>query len=472
MKTMFERHLDGCQGFALSKSAVPTVDFAGARQGLDWPQMTEGEVARHYTALSGRAFGVDTGSYPLGSCTMKYNPKLNERLSALPGFARLHPTADDGDAAGTLEALWLLQERLGDISGMDAVSLQPCAGAHGEWTALMMVAAYHAERNDAARKVVLVPESAHGTNPASAAMAGFDVRPVKCSEQGHVDLEDLRAKVAPDVAALMLTNPSTLGLFEPNITQIADIVHGCGGVMYYDGANLNAIMGVCRPGDMGFDLVHFNLHKTFGTPHGGGGPGSGPVGCKAAFAHLLPTPHIVKGEQGFARVEAQGSIGKVSAFHGNITVCLKALCYILMLGQHGLREAAVQAVLNANYLQHQMRQHLGLDKAGWCMHEFVLSAKGLKDETGVSALDLAKGMLDAGMHPPTMYFPLIVPEALMFEPTETESVESLDNMVDILVTLWQKAHDDPQALRAAPVTTPIGRVDEIGAARNPVVIEG
>lgn len=470
MLTVFEKSVKGRRGAEVSPLEVERYDYNAyhLRDELVLPELSEPEVVRHYTALSKRTYGVDDGFYPLGSCTMKYNPKINEVVAALPGFANAHPLARADKVQGSLAVMDTLSAYLAGITGMDAVTLQPCAGAHGEFTAMLMIAAYHRSRGDSKRTKVLIPDSAHGTNPASAAMAGFETVTLRSAPDGGVDLADLSLKVGEDTAALMLTNPNTLGLFEKNVLKIAEIVHGAGGLMYYDGANLNAVMGIVRPGDMGFDVVHLNLHKTFSAPHGGGGPGAGPVGCKAALAPFLPSPRIIRTDKGFRFDRGRDSIGKVSAFYGNFGVCLKALAYIVALGGKGLREAAETALLNANYLREKISYFYPVGE-GRCMHEFVLSMKKLKDETGVSAADVAKGLIDRGIHPPTMYFPLIVEEALMFEPTETASKADLDAAADALKEVIELAYSDPEALHSSPHTTPVRRPDEAGAARNPVV---
>lgn len=432
------------------------------------PEAAEVDIVRHYMALSRRAHGVDNGFYPLGSCTMKYNPKVNEKLASLPGFTEIHPMQPQQTAQGCLEVLYRTQEMLNEIAGMDATTMQPAAGAHGEWTGLQLIRAYHLERGDEKRRKIIVPDSAHGTNPASAAMCGFDVVSVPSDAQGHVDTQALAALADDTVAGLMLTNPNTLGKFEKNICELSDIIHSAGGLLYYDGANMNAIMGVTRPGDMGFDVVHWNLHKTLSTPHGGGGPGSGPVGCKAFLEKYLPVPVVKKeGDNYVLDYDRPHSIGRVKMFYGNFLVVVKAFCYILSLGGEGLKDASMHAVLNANYMLRALEKYFDLTYASPCMHEFVLSLKGLKKETGVCALDVAKAMIDAGIHPPTMYFPLIVDEALMFEPTETESVETLDSALRALGSIFERAKTDPESLHAAPVTTPIGRPDEVKAARDP-----
>lgn len=470
MLTVFEKSVAGRHGVEVSPLDVERYDYSSSRlrDELILPELSEPEVVRHYTALSKRTFGVDDGFYPLGSCTMKYNPKLNEEIASLPGFANAHPLARADKVQGSLAVIDTLSAYLAGITGMDAVTLQPCAGAHGEFTAMLMIAAYHRSRGDVKRNKVLVPDSAHGTNPASAVMAGFEVVTLHSAPDGSVDLADLSLKVGEDTAALMLTNPSTLGLFEKNVLKIADIVQEAGGLMYYDGANLNAVMGIVRPGDMGFDVVHLNLHKTFSAPHGGGGPGSGPVGCKAALAPFLPSPCVIRTEKGFRFGRGSASIGKVTSFYGNFGVYVKALAYIVALGGKGLRAAAETAVLNANYLREKISYFYPVGE-GRCMHEFVLSMKKLKDETGVTAADVAKGLIDRGIHPPTMYFPLIVDDALMFEPTESASKAELDAAAEALHEIIDLAYSDPELLHTAPHTTVIRRPDEAAAARNPVV---
>ena len=437
---------------------------------LRLPQMAEVDLSRHYSELERRAHGVNNGFYPLGSCTMKYNPKINEEMAALPGFTGVHPTQSNHTVQGCLEVLYLAEELLCEITGMDGMTFQPAAGAHGEFTALLMVKGYHESRNDAARTKIIVPDSAHGTNPASAAMCGFTVVNVPSNPQGGVDLAALRAAVGPDTAGLMLTNPNTLGLFDPNILEITQIVHDAGGLCYYDGANLNAVMGVVRPGDMGFDLVHLNLHKTFSTPHGGGGPGAGPVGCKKFLMDFLPLYHVAEGADGLEFETPARTIGSVKEFYGNFGVVVKALTYILTLGADGIKAAAEGAVLNANYMREMLRGTYDIAYGdGPCMHEFVLTLEGLKKDRGVTAMDVAKALLDNGIHPPTMYFPLIVEEALMAEPTETESRETLDRAVEVLKAIRVQAQADPESLHAAPHSAPIGRPDEVTAARHPVL---
>ena len=464
MQLIFEKGAPGRHLSLLPPCDVPEVRPERPRaEPLELPEVSENELTRHYSALCKRVHGVNDGFYPLGSCTMKYNPKINEELAAMPGFTQVHPLQPEETVQGCLEVYAQTEALLNEITGMDAMTFQPAAGAHGEFTGLLLIKAYHHSRGDSGRTVILVPDSAHGTNPASAAMAGFTVKNIPSTPEGLVDLEALKAACGPDTAGLMLTNPNTVGLFERDILDITKIVHDAGGLVYYDGANLNAIMGVARPGDMGFDVCHLNLHKTFATPHGGGGPGSGPVGCKEFLAPFLPGSAL-------AGSGGERSIGQVRAFHANFLVVVKALAYLMTLGSSGPAEAAQGAVLNANYLKKKL-EDAGYVSAfpGLCMHEFVLTLEQLKKETGVSALDVAKAMLDAGIHPPTMYFPLIVHEALMFEPTETETPETLDEAAAVLAEILRQALENPEALHAAPVSTVIGRPDETAAARRPVV---
>ncbi|HEX4212022.1 MAG TPA: aminomethyl-transferring glycine dehydrogenase subunit GcvPB [Candidatus Dormibacteraeota bacterium] len=433
------------------------------------PRISEPELMRHYSRLAALNYSVSEQFYPLGSCTMKYNPIANEVAAALPGFADLHPYQDEATVQGALALLWELERALAAITGVDRVSLQPAAGAHGEWTALRMIQAFHRERGEQ-RDTVLVPDSAHGTNPASAALCGLKVAEVRSAPDGRIDLGDLEAKLSPRVAALMLTNPNTLGLFERDIRTAASLVHGVGGKLYYDGANLNALMGICRPGDMGFDAVHVNLHKTFTTPHGGGGPGAGPVGVKADLVPHLPTPTVER-EDGAFRLDFDrpASIGRVRTFLGNFGVLVRAYTYILAMGGDGLAQASEDAVLAANYLRKRLEGVLELPHEGPCMHEFVASARGLAAEHGVRAIDVAKGLLEEGYYAPTVYFPLVVPEALMIEPTETESRTTLDAFADAVAAVVGRAGEDPEALRHAPHGLPIDRMDEVSAARRPVL---
>ncbi len=417
------------------------------------PELSETELSRHYTELNKRVHGVNCGFYPLGSCTMKYNPRIDEEMAALPGFTAVHPLAPEHTVEGCKEALETASAYLCEITGMDDMTFQPAAGAHGEFTGVLLIKQYHDARGDKKRTKIIVPDSAHGTNPATAAMCGYQVVNIPSAPNGCVDLEALKAVVGEDTAGLMLTNPNTVGIFDENILEITRIVHEVGGLCYYDGANLNAVMGVVRPGDMGFDCIHMNLHKTFATPHGGGGPGSGAVGCKAALAPYLP--------------KADGI--RVRGFHGNFLVVIKALTYLLTLGKEGVPEAAKNAVLNANYLQSRIKGTFTPAFDRICMHEFVLDLSEFKKETGVSALDVAKSLIDYGMHPPTMYFPLIVHEALMLEPTETESRETLDEAAEVYRKLYELAKTDPEYMHNAPHHAQIGRPDEVRAARTPVL---
>lgn len=470
MKLSFEQSHEGRGCTLLPPCDVPVVspDAALLRKTPPaLPQMAEIDIGRHYTRMAGQVHGVNNGFYPLGSCTMKYNPRINEEIAALPGFAGVHPLQPAHTVQGSLEVLVQAERLLCEVTGMDSMTFQPAAGAHGEFTGLLLIKAYHQSRGDEKRTKILVPDSAHGTNPASAAMAGFTVVSIPSGADGCVDLEKLRAAAGADTAGLMLTNPNTVGLFEKDILELTGIIHDAGGLVYYDGANLNAIMGITRPGDMGFDVVHLNLHKTFSTPHGGGGPGSGPVGCKAFLAPFLPFPQAAKTEEGYTLVTPAQSIGKVKSFYGNFLVVVRALTYVLTLGADGLKNASQQAVINANYLMHKLKGTYQMAYEGHCMHEFVMSLEPLKKACGVTAMDIAKGLLDYGIHPPTMYFPLIVHEALMVEPTETESKETLDEAAELLLSLYETALRDPDYLHGAPHNTPVRRPDEVGAARNP-----
>ena len=427
------------------------------------PELSELDVIRHFTRLSHLNYSVDANLYPLGSCTMKYNAKFMEYAAALPGFTGLHPLMAQLRGAGhytqgALQLLWEMERLLCEITGMTAFTLQPMAGAHGEFTGAMLIAAYHRDKGNKKTKII-IPDSAHGTNPATAAMCGYEVVNIASGPDGCVDLESLKAALDDDTAGLMLTNPNTVGIFDKNILEITRLVHEAGGLCYYDGANLNAVMGIVRPGDMGFDCIHMNLHKTFATPHGGGGPGAGAVGCKAFLTPYLPHS---------ASAEEEGHI-QVRSFMGNFLVVVRALTYLLTLGRQGIPEAAQNAVLNANYLQALLRGTYTPAYDRICMHEFVLDLSGLKKETGVSALDVAKSLIDEGIHPPTMYFPLIVHEALMLEPTETEGPEVLDQAAEVLRMLYRRAYDDPEAMHGAPHHMPIGRPDEVKAARHPVL---
>ncbi|MBQ9691017.1 MAG: aminomethyl-transferring glycine dehydrogenase subunit GcvPB [Eggerthellaceae bacterium] len=471
MKLLFERSVPGRSHEYLPESDTELVDFGAnilRESELKLPEIAQVDLSRHYTELAEQTHGVNNGFYPLGSCTMKYNPRINEAAASLPGFTKIHPLQDPDTAQGALEVLHTSEKLLCEITGMDAMSFQPAAGAHGEYAGLLLIRAHHLACGDTNRKVIIVPDSAHGTNPASATMAGFTVKSVASNDEGGVDLDALREAVGSDTAGLMLTNPNTLGIFDQNILEITKIVHDAGGLCYYDGANLNAIMGIVRPGDMGFDVVHLNLHKTFSTPHGGGGPGSGPVGCKDFLAKYLPGPQVKQLEDDSYIFETpEHSVGRVRSFYGNFLVVVRALTYVLTLGKEGIPQAAKGAVLNANYMKHLLKEDFDMSHDGICMHEFVMTLEDLKHKTGVSAMDVAKRLLDFGMHPPTMYFPLIVHEALMLEPTETESKETLDEVVGIFKAILKEAYDSPDILHNAPHTCAITRPDDVRAARMP-----
>ncbi|MDO5580636.1 MAG: aminomethyl-transferring glycine dehydrogenase subunit GcvPB [Planctomycetia bacterium] len=477
MKLLFEKSVKGSNFFRFPLQNLPVIDLQETIPEEHWrtsdlgiPELSEAEAVRHYTELSHRAFGVDDGMYPLGSCTMKYNPKINEWAASLPGFANIHPYQKTYTVQGALELLYELQIMLSVIGGMDRFSLQPAAGAHGEMTGIMIVRAWHQSRGDHKRNVILVPDSAHGTNPATASVVGYKVREVKSNADGRVSLDDLKEKLGDDVAGLMLTNPNTLGLFENEILEISRLVHEAGGLLYYDGANLNAIVGVARPGDMGFDIVHYNLHKTFATPHGGGGPGAGAVGVKKFLIPFLPSPIVVKSKDGFYNLDYDRpkSIGKVKTFFGNFGVCVKAYTYIMSLGGEGLKEVSQHAVLAANYIKHHIAEDYDIPHQGICKHEFVATSEK-QSEQGIRTLDIAKRLMDFGYHPPTIYFPLIVHEAMMIEPTETESKERLDNFIAVLKKIAQECRENPELVKSAPHSTVIGRVDETRAARNPIL---
>jgi glycine dehydrogenase subunit 2 len=479
MKTLepliFELSREGRTGVSLPKCDVPEIALDSLLpvevlrvKEPELPEVSEVDVVRHFTRLSTFNHGVDTGFYPLGSCTMKYNPKVNEMLSRLPGFTQLHPYQPEETTQGALQLMFELQEDLGEITGMDAFTMQPAAGAHGEMTGILIIKAYHEHRNDTKRKKVIVPDSAHGTNPATAAMAGFEIVQVPSNERGGVDLEALRNVANEEVAALMLTNPNTLGLFDENILEITKAIHDVGGLLYYDGANTNAIMGIARPGDMGFDVVHINLHKTFSTPHGGGGPGAGPVGVKEFLAPYLPKPVVIRTAEGKYTLDSDRplSIGRVRAFYSNFSVLVRAYAYIRALGGEGLTEASQNAVLNANFLMSILKEHYHLPYDRVCMHEFIITPKNLKSY-GVHTLDIAKRLLDYGYHPPTIYFPLIVEEAMMIEPTETESMETLEEFAETLIQIANEVKADADLVKNAPYNTLVTRLDETGAARKP-----
>ncbi len=477
MKLIYERSRPGRRASTLPRYDLPAVEVpAELARAVPprLPEVAEPELVRHFTELSTRNFGVDTGFYPLGSCTMKYNPRVNEQLVLLPGFRDLHPLQDEDGCQGALELMWRLQEILAEVCGLHAVSLQPAAGSQGELTGLMLFRAHFADRGEGEqRREIVVPDTAHGTNPASVTMAGFELVGVKTDPRGNIDVDDLRGKVGPQTAGLMLTNPSTLGLFDENIEEIERIFHGAGALMYYDGANLNAVCGISRPGDMGFDVVHINLHKTFSQPHGGGGPGGGPIAVTEALEPFLPAPAVVRRDDGTFGLDDDRpkSIGRVRGFTGPFGVFVRSYAFIRMYGP-GLREMSEAAVLNANYVLARLKEAYDLPFDRLCMHEFVLSARRLKKEYGVSALDVAKRLMDHDIHPPTVYFPLIVPEALMIEPTETEPKERLDGFCDAMLAIAREAAEDPEVLHAAPHHRPVTRLDEVKAAKRVIVRYG
>lgn len=456
MKLIFELSREGRRLSLLPECDVEIVcpEVMGREKPLRLPQVSENDISRHYTELAENTHGVNNGLYPLGSCTMKYNPKVNEEIAALKGFTDIHPLQPEDTVCGCQEVLDLAEEFFCEITGMNQMSFQPAAGAHGEFAGLLIIKAYHKKRGDTKRDKIIVPDSAHGTNPASAVMAGFQVINIPSTVEGMVDLDKLREAAGEDTAGLMLTNPNTVGLFDENILEITKIVHEAGGLCYYDGANLNAVMGIVKPGEMGFDVIHLNLHKTFAAPHGGGGPGSGPVGVKTFLSPYLPG-------------EGADSIGRVKAFYGNFLVVVKALSYVLTLGREGVRKTAEHAVLNANYVKKKLSEYYKMPYQDTCMHEFVMSLEDEKKELEVSAMDIAKALLDYGIHPPTMYFPLIVHEALMIEPTETESRENLDQLIDAFVQIHRMAEENPEYIKNSPHHTLIKRPDEVAAARNP-----
>ncbi|MBR6755612.1 MAG: aminomethyl-transferring glycine dehydrogenase subunit GcvPB [Peptococcaceae bacterium] len=463
MQLIFEKSKAGRGCTLLPACDVPEVQLPEElkrEQALNLPELAETDISRHYTALAKRAYGVNDGFYPLGSCTMKYNPRIDEEIAALTGFTGVHPLQPAETTEGCQKVLALAEQYLCEATGMDAITFQPAAGAHGEFTGLLLIKAYHEARGEQHRNKIIIPDAAHGTNPASAVMAGFSVVTIPSGADGCVDLEALKASVDENTAGLMLTNPNTVGIFDSNILEITDIIHQAGGLNYYDGANFNAIMGVVRPGDMGFDVVHLNLHKTFATPHGGGGPGSGPVACKEILKPYLPGCASLTGEQPKLQMKA---------FHGNFLVVVKALTYMLTLGAEGIRNACETAVLNANYMMEGLKDLYPVAYGERCMHEFVLCLENLKKETGVSALDVAKSLIDHEIHPPTMYFPLIVHEALMFEPTETEAKETLDEAIAVMRELHKMAYEDAEQMHHAPHHAQIKRPDEVLAARQPIL---
>ncbi len=477
-KLIFELSSPGRYAYSLPECDVPEADPAAhlpaahlRRSPAELPEVSEVDVIRHYSRLSQMNYGVDTNFYPLGSCTMKYNPKINEDMARLPGFLRLHPLTPEAQSQGALQLMFELARDLAEISGMDEVSLQPAAGAQGELTGILMIRAYHRSRGDIERDEVLVPDSSHGTNPATATMAGFRTVTIPSAPDGGVDVDKFRAALGPRTAAVMITNPSTLGLFESRIGELLEAVHAAGALAYMDGANLNAILGRFKPGEAGFDVMHFNVHKTFSTPHGGGGPGAGPVGVGEALVPFLPTPRVLRDDDGTFRLERTGerpsSIGRLRSFVGNTGVLVRAYTYIRAHGASGLREVSDDAVLAANYLKHRLAGTFDLPYDRPCKHEFVASAAGLKARTGVRTLDIAKRLIDFGFHPPTIYFPLIVEEGMLIEPTETESVETLDAFAEALIAIAAEAEASPETVKSAPQTAPVKRLDEAAAARHP-----
>ncbi|MHC5190904.1 MAG: aminomethyl-transferring glycine dehydrogenase subunit GcvPB [Planctomycetota bacterium] len=475
MKLVFEKSIKGRRGLRIAKSDVPTsinLNSSLLREtDAELPELSELDVVRHFTELSRRNFGVDTNFYPLGSCTMKYNPKVTERIASYPGFAHLHPLLPQLRSGGmltqgALEVVYEMDMILRDICGMDAFTMQPMAGAHGELTGIMMMAAYHRDRGNTKTKI-LVPDSAHGTNPASAAIGGYTVQAVPSDKNGLMSIEALKEVLDDEVAGIMLTCPNTLGLFNPHVKEICDLIHSVDGLAYYDGANLNAIVGKVRPGDLDFDIVHLNLHKTFATPHGGGGPGSGPVGVVEKLTDYLPVSSVIKRDDGTFALDYDKpkSIGYIAPFYGNFAIILRAYVYILMLGKEGLERVAENAVLNANYIKEKLKPYYDIEHGQLCKHECVFSATR-QAKQGIHAIDIAKGLLDMGFHPPTIYFPTIVKEALMIEPTECESRETMDAFIDAMIELARMAEASPEALQAAPTTTPVGRLDETKASRQ------
>ncbi|HEU0244908.1 MAG TPA: aminomethyl-transferring glycine dehydrogenase subunit GcvPB [Candidatus Limnocylindrales bacterium] len=473
--TLFELSRPGRGGGKIPHPPADALDRIpdGARRATPpaLPELNEPEVVRHYVNLSHLNYSVDTGFYPLGSCTMKFNPKLNEWAARLPGFANLHPMAPDAVAQGTLQLLFELEAALAEISGMDAVTLQPAAGAHGELTGILMVRAYHRSRGDTARQEVLVPDSSHGTNPATASMAGFRTITIPSAPDGGVDIDAFKAALGPQTAAIMITNPSTLGLFERRVGELLEATHAAGALAYMDGANLNAILGRFKPGEAGFDVMHFNTHKTFSTPHGGGGPGAGPVGVRSHLVPFLPAPRVVRADDGGYRLETPderpASIGRMRSFVASSAVLVRAYAYIRAHGASGLREVSDDAVLAANYLKHRVGEAYDIPFERHCKHEFVASAASIKAASGVRTLDIAKRLIDKGFHPPTIYFPLTVEEGMLIEPTETESLETLDEFADALLEIAREAREDPDLVKGAPHDAPVKRLDEATAARQP-----
>ena len=476
-KLIFDLSRPGKTGYRL-----PSLDVEGkelseyipaeflSEEELDFPEVSEVDIIRHYTNLSMKNYGLDRGFYPLGSCTMKYNPKINEDIASLDGFANIHPYQPEHTVQGALEVMYNVGDSLSEIAGMDFMTLQPAAGAHGELTGMMIIKAYHEKRGDSKRTKIIVPDSAHGTNPATAAMAGYEIIEIKSKPNGMVDIDALKAVVGDDTAGLMLTNPNTLGIYDENILDITSIIHEAGGLVYYDGANMNAVMGYSRPGDMGFDIVHYNVHKTFSTPHGGGGPGAGPVGVKEFLKKYLPKPTIEKREDGtyYLKEDISKSLGKMKGFYGHFGILARTYSYILTMGGDGLKKASCMAVLNANYIAASLKEYYNLPIDTVFKHEFVFA--GVKDDTHtITTLDVAKRILDKGFHAPTVYFPLIVPEALMIEPTETESKQTLDEFITALKEIAEEVKTDPELLKTAPHNTPVRRPDETKAAKDLVL---
>jgi glycine dehydrogenase subunit 2 len=476
MKTLepliFELSRPGRRGASVPTLDVPESELPSEmlRSDLPLPEVAEVDVVRHYVRLSQLNHAIDVGFYPLGSCTMKYNPKVNDAVAELPGYAHTHPYQPDYTVQGNLELMYRLQDALAALSGFDGICLQPSAGAHGEFAGVLVIRAYHLSRNDGARRVVLIPDSAHGTNPASTSMCGYETVEVRSDDRGNVDLDDLARHCDEQVAGMMLTNPNTLGLFDEHVLEIADLIHGCGGLLYGDGANFNAIMGIVKPADLGFDVMHFNLHKTFSTPHGGGGPGSGPVGVTKRLAAFLPGPVVAQEAGRYVLHRPSRSVGRMRAFAGNFAVLVRAYTYIRTLGAAGLQEVSEVAVLNANYLRAQLQETYPLAVDRLCMHEFVLAGPPAGADEQVHTMDIAKRLMDYGhSHPPTVYFPLIVPEAIMIEPTETESRETLDQFAEDMRRIAEEARAAPERLKSAPNTTPVRRLDEVRAARYPIL---
>ena len=475
-KLIFEISKEGRVGYKLPESEIPSVDINKifpeellASEDRNFPELFEVDVIRHFTNLGRKNFGVDVGFYPLGSCTMKYNPKINEDVSSFEGFTNIHPLQPAETIQGILELQYKTLQALSEITGMKWGTLQPFAGAHGEFVGMKLFKAYFKAKGEKRTKI-LVPDSAHGTNPASAHISGFEIVEIKSGSDGLLSIDEVKKNLGPDLAGLMITNPNTLGLFEKNIVEIAKLIHEAGGLLYYDGANFNAILGKVRPGDMDFDVVHLNLHKTFSTPHGGGGPGSGPVLVKEKLVPFLPVPDIsFKDGKYYLNYDIPKSIGRISGFYGNIAVIVRAYAYILTMGHDGLRHVSEMAVLNANYLRKMLSDKIPVAYDSICKHEFVLTGKPIKDSFGVSTLDIAKRMLDYGIHPPTIYFPLIVPEALMIEPTETESKETLDHFCEIIGNIVKEIKENPELIHKAPLNTPVRRLDEVKAAKDPVL---